>query len=95
MYISDGIAYAGEPAPILSVTSIDALENFKLKVHFNNNDIKIVDMKPLLSSPCFSPLSDINIFKSVYIDLGTPTWCNGNIDISPEYLYDTGVFELL
>lgn len=90
MYIKDGIAYAGELKPVLRISGVRPMDNYKLWVRFNNNEEKIFDFKPLLNSPAFAPLSDIEIFKGVYIDYGIPVWNNGDIDISPEYLYENG-----
>lgn len=90
MYIKDGIAYAGELKPVLRISGVRPMDNYKLWVRFNNNEEKIFDFKPLLNSPAFAPLSDIEIFKGVYIDYGMPVWNNGDIDIAPEYLYENG-----
>ena len=90
MYIKDGIAYAGELKPVLRISEVRPMDNYRLWVRFNNNEEKIFDFKPLLNSPAFAPLSDIEIFKGVYIDYGIPVWNNGDIDISPEYLYENG-----
>lgn len=90
MYIKDGIAYAGELKPTLRISGVRPMDNYKLWVRFNNNEEKIFDFKPLLNSPAFAPLSDIEIFKGVYIDYGMPVWNNGDIDIAPEYLYENG-----
>ena len=90
MYIVNGIAYAGEQAPILKVTGVRPLNDFRLWVRFNNSETKIFDFKPLLKTPAFSPLADPDTFKSVYIDYGVPTWNNGDIDISAQTLYKKG-----
>ena len=90
MYIKDGIAYAGELKPTLRISGVRPMDNYKLWVRFNNNEEKIFDFKPLLNSPAFAPLSDIEIFKGVYIDYGMPVWNNGDLDIAPEYLYENG-----
>ena len=34
---------------------------------------------------------DIELFKQCYIDYGAVTWLDGEIDISPEELYNKGV----
>lgn len=91
MYIINGIAYAGEPKPILKVTGVRALEDFRLWVRFNNSETRIFDFKPLLQLPAFEPLSNPDVFKAVYIDYGIAVWNDGSIDISPETLYEEGI----
>ncbi|MCI5925154.1 MAG: DUF2442 domain-containing protein [Oscillospiraceae bacterium] len=87
MYVIDGIAYAGEPKPPRRISGVRPLKDFKLWIRFNDGIAKIFDFKNLLSSPAFAPLNDKSVFNSVYIDYGVPVWNNGEIDISPEYLY--------
>lgn len=91
MYISNGIAYAGEPAPVLKVSGVRPLDDFRLWVRFNTGEAKIFDFKPLLEKPAFAPLSDTSIFNGVYIDYGVTVWNDGDIDIAPEALYKDGV----
>lgn len=91
MYIKNGIAYAGEEKPPIKVCGIRPLTNYLLWVRFNTGEAKTFDFKKLLDSPAFSLLKDQTIFQSVYIDYGVPVWNNGDIDISPEYLYENGV----
>lgn len=91
MYIINGIAYAGEPTPFLRVCGVRPLEDFRLWVRFNNGEAKIYDFKPLLNSPAFAPLADLDTFKSVYIDYGVTVWNDGEIDIAPEELYEKGI----
>lgn len=90
MYIKDGIAYAGEPTPLLKVTGVRPLADLKLWVRFSPGEAKIFDFKPLINTPAFAPLADSELFKQVYIDYGVPVWNEGNIDISPETLYSDG-----
>ncbi|MEG1869827.1 MAG: DUF2442 domain-containing protein, partial [Oscillospiraceae bacterium] len=49
---------------------------------------KIFDFTPLLDYPCYAPLKDKAVFDRVYIDYGCTVWNDGNIDISPERLYE-------
>lgn len=91
MYIIDDIAYAGEPAPIIKVTGVRPLEDYKLWLRFNTGETKIYDFKPLLNTLAFQPLTDTSVFQNVYIDYGIPSWNDGAIDIDPEVLYKEGV----
>ena len=88
MYIQNGIAYAGEQKPVMKVIGVRPLDDYKLWLRFNNGEARIFDFKPELDSPAFSPLKDENSFRTVYIDYGVTVWNEGDIDISPEYLYD-------
>ena len=90
MYIVNGIAYAGDPAPALQVCGVRPLDDFLLWVRFNNGEARVFDCKPLLKTPAFAPLADPDTFRSVYIDYGVPVWADGSIDIAPETLYKEG-----
>ena len=90
MYIRDGIAYAGEPAPVIKVSGVRPLDNHQLWVRFNTGEVKIFDFTSLLERPAFAPLSDAETFKQVYIDYGVTVWLDGSIDIAPEMLYAEG-----
>jgi hypothetical protein len=91
MYILNGIAYAGEPSPVIKVSGARPLDEFRLWIRFNTGEAKVFDFKTLLSAPAFAPLSDKSVFNSVYIEYGVPVWNEGDIDISPETLYEDGV----
>lgn len=87
MYIENGIAYAGEKAPMLKVYGIRPMEGYKLWLRFSDGTTKIFDFTPMLDKPAFAPLRDVEMFNKVYIDYGVPVWNDGDIDIAPEYLY--------
>lgn len=91
MYIVDGIAYAGEPKTPIKVVGIKALPDYQLWLRFNNGESKVFDFKPLLDESCYIQLKDKNIFNDVYIDYGVPVWCNGDVDIAPEYVYEKSI----
>lgn len=91
MFVVNGIAYAGEPKPMLSVVGVRPMQDFKLWIRFNNGQTKIFDCTPLLNIPVFAPLSDEEVFRSVYLDYGVPVWNDGEIDIAPEKLYEDGI----
>lgn len=72
LYRVNGIAYAGEEAPMLKVNGVRPLENYKLWIRFNTGEARIFDFTPLLSKPAFAPLADMSVFRGVYIDYGIP-----------------------
>lgn len=91
MYIVDGIAYAGDRKPVIRISGVRPLENYKLWLRFNTGEARIFDFKPLINDSGFAPLQDLEVFRGVYIDYGVTVWNNGNIDIAPEYLYENSV----
>lgn len=91
MHIVNGIAYAGEPAPVIKVSGVRPLEGHRLWVRFNTGEVRLVDFTPLLEKPAFSALRDEKLFREVYIDYGVTVWMDGEIDIAPEALYERGV----
>lgn len=88
MYISNGIAYAGEPEPPIKVCGVRPLANHRLWLRFTTDETKVFDFTPLLKETCFAPLKDEQTFAGVYIDYGVTVWKDGDIDIAPEYLYE-------
>jgi len=92
MYIIDGIAYAGEPAPRPpKVVGVRAMKGHLLWVRYNNGEQRTFDVKPLLDGPVYQPLKDFEVFRDVYIDYSTPTWLDGTVDIDPETIYEKGI----
>jgi len=91
MYIMNGIAYAGEPAPVIRVSGVRPLEDYRLWLRFSTGEARIFNFSPLLSTPAFSPLQDKELFGQVYIDYGVTVWKDGDIDIAPETLYRDSV----
>jgi hypothetical protein len=90
MYEMNGIVYADDPAPLITVKQVRPLDDYQLLVRFSTGEEKKIDISDLLDEPVFKPLQDLNLFRSVYVDYGTVVWCDGTIDIAPEYLYDIG-----
>jgi hypothetical protein len=81
----------GEQMPAIAVKSVRPLNEYKLWVRFNKNEVKIFDFSPLLDFPCYAPLRDKAVFDSVYVDFGCTVWNDGEIDIAPERLYSDGI----
>jgi hypothetical protein len=91
MYISDGIAYAGDQTPAIKVNGVRALKEHKLWLRFNTGEAKVFDFAPLLTQPAFAPLADPEVFYGVYIDYGVTVWNDGEIDIAPAFLYENSI----
>ncbi len=76
---------------IIWVVAAEALDNYVLRLTFNNGSVKNFDCKPLIQQfPVFGPLQDKQKFHNITLDGWTVTWENGSIDIAPEYLYEKG-----
>lgn len=71
---------------ILEITQAIYLSDYKLKIIFNQNIERLVDLELELNGEIFIPLQDQEYFRSFFIDCGTISWSNG-ADIAPEYLY--------
>ena len=73
------------------VTEAIYVSDYKIKVRFENEEVKIVDLGPHLDGPIFEPLKDITYFRSFEVnsDIDTVTWPN-SADFSPEFLYEIG-----
>ena len=91
MQIINNIVYADEKEHPITVTSIRAMDEYKLWIRFSTGEKKVFDFFPLLERGVFSALKDKELFSNVYVDYGVPVWCNGEIDIAPERLYYDGV----
>ena len=89
MYIICEIAYAdGFASDNIKIMNIQIISNFCMLVTFSNGERKIFDAKYFLKLPAFKKLDNVEIFNSAYVTHDTIVWDNGNIDISPETVYN-------
>lgn len=91
MYIRDNVAYAGNAPETLKVIKATPVDPYILKLTFNNGVEKTFNFETLFKFECFKPLTDKTVFKSIKIDRGIPVWLDGEIDISPEYIFENAV----
>jgi hypothetical protein len=68
------------------VKTVNALEDYRLSVVFDNNEKGVFDTKPYLNFPVFSVLKDVAFFKQVKASLGFVSW-NGEVDFDPDTVY--------
>ena len=75
----------------LHVTSVTYLEGYKLRLIFNDDVAKDVDLQDELYGEVFEPLRDTEFFRQVTVNSDTNTieWPNG-ADFAPEFLYEIG-----
>ena len=71
------------------VTSVEPLSNYRLKIHFSNNEIKEFDTKPYLEKGIFQELKNEAYFKQVRVIFGSIEWPNHQ-DFSKDTLYIKG-----
>ena len=65
---------------------VKPLENYRLRITFDNKEVRIFDIKPYLNDEFFAPLKNVSIFKSVKVNPISLEWAGG-IDICPDELY--------
>ena len=74
----------------LAVKDVKTIDDYKLILTFEDDSVRIFDMKPLLRKGVFKELKDEKLFKTVKVSFDSIEWANG-IDIDPETLYEDGV----
>lgn len=64
------------------------MEEYKLRILFDNNEEKIFDCKRLFGIPLYEPIKDKTYFQTVHIDsMGIICWSDC-IDLNPFAVYD-------
>jgi len=71
----------------LSIKKVKPLDDYNLELTFENNEIRIFDVKPYLDTGLFKTLKDEKIFKMVKVSYDTIEWPN-KVDLDPEVLYE-------
>ncbi|ETJ37318.1 hypothetical protein Q604_UNBC08465G0002 [human gut metagenome] len=74
----------------LAVKDVKTVDDYKLILTFEDDSVRIFDMKPLLRKGVFKELKDEKLFKTVKVSFDSIEWANG-IDVDPETLYEDGV----
>ncbi|MES2345780.1 MAG: DUF2442 domain-containing protein [Chlamydiota bacterium] len=74
-----------------TIKKVEYLEDYKLKLHFNDKSIKIVDLTNVLkrAKNMLLPLVEVAYFRQVKCDGTTIHWPNG-VDLCPDVLYKLG-----
>jgi hypothetical protein len=77
---------------LLDVVKVKVRETYVLELVFENGEQRVFDMSCYMDKKPFNRLKGTTTFYGAYVDYGTVVW-PGNIDISPETLYDRSVQE--
>ncbi len=73
--------------PLVRVRAVEPLENFRVRLTFQNGVTKEIDLEPFLRGEIFTPIrNDPTVFRSVKVVGSTIGWDNG-ADIDPYVLY--------
>lgn len=74
----------------LEITNAEYIDGYRLRLYFNNGEVRIADLESSLVGEVFVPLRNIDMFKRFSIKFATVTWEN-EADLAPEYLYSISV----
>lgn len=72
---------------LLDVVQVEPKDDSVLLLEFENGERRRFDMKPYLNKPPFWRLKEPSLFSMATVAYGTVVW-PGDIDISPDTLYD-------
>ncbi len=88
MIVRNGKCYADNPTPMLKIVDAEPCGAYNIRVLFNNSEERMFDGSVVLSGEAFRPLRDENLFRNFKLDFETITWCDGELDVAPEFVYE-------
>ena len=71
----------------LAVKDVRPIDDYKLILTFDDDSVKLFDMKPFLEKGIFKELKDETLLKTVKVSFDSIEWLNG-ADVDPETLYE-------
>ena len=74
---------------LYDVVGFEIIDDYTIRVIFDNEFERTIDFEPVLLGPIFGPLRELALFNQVTLDpdLGTLIWPTG-ADIDPNVLYE-------
>lgn len=77
---------------LLWITESIYLEDYKMKVRFNNGAWRIFDFSKLFGThKCYDRIVGLDVFKNFTLDGWTISWLDNEVDVAPEYIYEHSV----
>jgi hypothetical protein len=82
------------PHLLCRVTGFEVLEDYRVRVEFDDGVVRTIDFAPVLEGDLFGPLRDPGLFRQVTLDpeAHTLVWPNG-ADFDPATLHDWPRYE--
>ncbi len=74
------------------VKKVQPLENYLLKLTFDNGEVRVFDVTPYLDKGIFTELRDKEFFNSVAVFMGSVKWPHDQ-DFCPDTLYEDSIPE--
>lgn len=71
----------------VEIKNAEYLDGYRLRLFFNNGEVRVADLEPYLNGPVFRSLVNIDEFKRFSIPFNTVQWEN-EADFAPEFLYE-------
>lgn len=88
MYFANGMVYGGTPEEMMKIIDVKPMENMTMILTFSSGEKRLYDAAALLKYPIFEALKDKEVFSHPVLDHGVVTWKNGELDLSPESMYE-------
>lgn len=70
-----------------TVVKVIPLENYKLMIHFDNQEVKEFDVQPYIMGEWYGKLKDPVYFRAATVDGYTVCWPDGQ-DLCPDEIYE-------
>ncbi|MDD6487250.1 MAG: DUF2442 domain-containing protein [Spirochaetales bacterium] len=87
MHEENGIVYSDNPEEMLTVLEIKHMYSGVYLIKFSNGSMRLFDSS-ILEGEVFEKLKDPDVYENPSMEYGIVTWDNGQIDCSPEYMYE-------
>ena len=75
------------PIIFIEVVRAEYAGGYRVRLWFNDETVKTVDLEHALKGRVFEPLKDVESFKRFQVRYATIAWENG-ADLAPEYLFE-------
>ncbi|MBQ7247297.1 MAG: DUF2442 domain-containing protein [Lachnospiraceae bacterium] len=87
MFFRDGFVYGSGYGGSHKIASVKILRDMIMLVTFENGETRVFDAASL-DGEAFEPLKESTVFRDCKIEYGIPTWKDGEIDCSPDYIFE-------